>query len=88
VSTFQLYEKLKQSLNPETAEAVAAAFADFPESLQRTVRHEDFTALQEIVADLGLARKRAGDTMWKGFTNFNRRLDVLGSRWGYSAGVV
>jgi hypothetical protein len=58
VSTFQLYEKLKRSMTPESAEALANAFDEFSTEIRKTVTQDDFKELKEIVADLGLAQKR------------------------------
>jgi len=120
MSTFQLYERLKRSLTPEAAEALANAFDEFSNDIRKTVTQDDFKELKEIVADLGLAQKRTEQrldslgvkvgelaeaqkrteqkveelagaqkrteiTMQEGFANFDRRLGVLGSRWGDGA---
>ena len=58
MSTFQLYEKLKRSMTPESAEALANAFDEFSTEIRKTVTQDDFKELKEIVADLGLAQKR------------------------------
>jgi hypothetical protein len=58
MSTFQIYERLKRTMNPEAAEAIANALDEVVIGIQQTVRREDFSELREIVADLGLAQKR------------------------------
>jgi hypothetical protein len=120
VSTFQLYERLKLSMPPESAEALANAFDEFSNEIRKTVSQDDFKELKDIVADLGLAQKRTEQrldslavkveelaeaqkrteqkveelaeaqrrtevTMHEGFANVDRRLGVLGSRWGDGA---
>jgi hypothetical protein len=148
MSTFQLYERLKRSMTPESAEALANAFDEFSNEIRKTVTQDDFKELKEIVADLGLAQKRTEQrldslavkveelaeaqkrteqkveelaeaqrrteqkveelaeaqkrteqkveelaeaqkrteiTMREGFANVDRRMGVLGSRWGDGA---
>lgn len=120
MSTFQLYERLKRSMTPEAAEALANAFDEFSNEIRKTVTQDDFKELKEIVADLGVAQKRTEQrldslavkveelaeaqkrteqkveelaeaqkhteqTMREGFANFDRRLGVIGSRWGDGA---
>jgi hypothetical protein len=134
MSTFQLYERLKRSMTPESAEALANAFDEFSNEIRKTVTQDDFKELKDIVADLGLAQKRTEQrldslalkveelaeaqkrteqkveelaeaqrrteqkveelaeaqrrteiTMHEGFANVDRRLGVLGSRWGDGA---
>lgn len=106
VTTFQLYERLKHSMTPESAEALANAFDDFSIEIRKTVTQDDFKELKDIVADLGLAQKRTEQrldsltlkveelaeaqlrtevTLRDGFANFERRLGVIGSRWGDGA---
>ena len=58
MSTFQIYERLKRSMSPEAAEAIAGALEEFAGDLQRMVTKEDFSELKQIVADLGAAQKR------------------------------
>jgi len=106
MSTFQLYERLKRSMTPESAEALANAFDEFSNEIRKTVTQDDFKELKAIVADLGLAQKRTEQrlnslavkveelaeaqkrtelTMQEGFASFDRRLGVIGSRWGDGA---
>jgi hypothetical protein len=120
MSTFQLYERLKLSMPPESAEALANAFDEFSNEIRKTVTQDDFKELKDIVADLGAAQKRTEQkveelaeaqkrteqrldslalkveelaeaqkrteiTMREGFASFDRRLGVLGSRWGDGA---
>jgi hypothetical protein len=58
MSTFQLYERLKRSMTPESAEALANAFDEFSNEIRKTVTQDDFKELKDIVADLGAAQKR------------------------------
>ena len=75
MSTFQLYEKLKQTLSTEAAEAVAGAFEEFADNLRRTVTREDFSDLREIVVDLGLAQKRT-ETQLEELAQAQKRTEI------------
>jgi hypothetical protein len=43
MSTFQLYERLKLSMPPESAEALANAFDEFSNEIRKTVTQDDFS---------------------------------------------
>lgn len=58
IDTLQLYNDLKESLEPKAAESIAAVIGRAYDDLQSAVTKEDFSGLRSTVQELAEAQKR------------------------------
>ncbi|MGD9818266.1 MAG: hypothetical protein AB7V04_06160 [Desulfomonilaceae bacterium] len=52
INTFKIYNKLRESMEPDAAEAVVDALGSMFEELQNSVKKTEFNELKDIVKQL------------------------------------